>query len=357
MRIGIVGWPQSGKRTLFSLLTGKGIPAGGTDRAKAVPGTAAVHDPRFEELVDLYRPRKRTPAQIAIDLLPDLDERRLRDAAFIEELSKLDAICHVVRAFRDDAVYHVSGSVNPERDVEAIQDELLLLDLLHIEKRLERIAQDARRGKAAELPRERACLERLRAHLDAGAPFRTFPISEEERRILAGHPFLSGKETIIAWNDGEDPRAAAERVSSLLARYGPRRVEIMPISAKIEAEIAQLESEDDRRAFLSDCGLDEPALHRLTRRCMAALGRISFFTVGTDEVRQWLVRRGATAPEAAGVIHSDLERGFIRAEVTKYADLIAHGSEERVKQAGKLVLAGRDYRVEDGDILSIRFSV
>jgi len=357
MRIGIVGWPQSGKRTLFSLLTGRELQASGSDRAGSVPGTASILDPRFDALADLYRPRKRTPAQIAIELLPDLDERRIREGEFADDVSKLDAICHVVRAFHDDAVYHVHGSVNPERDIEAIQGELLLLDLLHIETRLERIARDTRRMKAEELAREKECLERLRAHLDAGQPFRTFPVSLEDRRLLSGHPFLSGKETVIAINDGEDPRAAAERVSAMRARYGAQRIEIMPISAKIEAEIAELASEEDRRTFLADCGIEEPALHRLTRLCMAALGRISFFTVGTDEVRQWLVRRGATAPEAAGVIHSDLERGFIRAEVTKYDDLIALGSEEKVKRAGKLVLAGRDYRVEDGDILSIRFSV
>jgi hypothetical protein len=263
----------------------------------------------------------------------------------------------VVRGFEDPSVYHVNGSVEPLRDLDEIGAELLLHDLAFVEKRLERLAHEELQGKQARIDKDRAILQRLRSHLEAEQPLRTCPLSPEERRAVSTYPLITIKEMVVALNTSEDRMQAGGADAALQEKARTQRLSVMQLSAKFESEVAELDSAEEREAFLSMAGVREPALARLTRQCMSALGLISFFTVGPDEVRQWLVRAGSTAPQAGRAIHSDIERGFIRAEVMKFEDLMAHGSEPAVKKAGKYQTLGRDYVVEDGDIISFLFNV
>ncbi|HNV46340.1 MAG TPA: DUF933 domain-containing protein [Spirochaetota bacterium] len=356
MKIGIIGLPQTGKKSFFELLTGAKAPSAPQDQMKALSGIAEVRDERFDRLAALYRPKKETRARIAVDLVPRIDPGSVRPEV-LAIAAETDALCHVVRAFEDDAVYHVSGSVNPARDIALVNDELVLHDQLFIEKRLERIAKNQKKGRDERSAREEALLASFREHLDAGRPLRTRAISDEEAALIASYPFLTMKKMIVAVNAGDADIASgciSAAVEEALTESG---IACMRISAKLEAEIALLADEAERREFMAASGIAAPALNVLTGLCMDALGLISFFTVGTDEVRQWEVRRGAAAPEAAGAIHSDIQRGFIRAEVMKYPDLIEAGSEDAVKKAGRFHVMGREYIVEDGDIISFRFNV
>jgi len=357
MKIGILGFSQSGKKTLFHVLTGNGVRHPGVDATKPIPGTANIRDHRFGALVELYRPKSEAPAKIHVELFPDIDKRLLQEGKIFRDIAGMDALCHVVRGFEDPSVYHVSGSVEPLRDLDEINAELLFHDLGFVEKRLERLAHDELSGKQARIDRDRAILERLRSHLEAEQPLRTFPLSPEDRRAVATYPLITLKEMVVALNTSEDRGLDHAVDSALQDRARTQRLSLMVLSAKFEAEVAELESAEERQAFLDSAGVREPALARLTRQCMSALGLISFFTVGPDEVRQWLVRAGSTAPQAGRAIHSDIERGFIRAEVMKYDDLMAHGSEQAVKKAGKYQTMGRDYIVEDGDIINFLFNV
>jgi hypothetical protein len=357
MKIGIIGLPQSGKKTLFHVLTGNGVRGPGADATKPHPGVADIRDRRFDALVALYRPRSEAPAKINLELFPDLDKRVLADGKVFLDLSLVDALCYVVRGFEDSAVYHVDGSVDPVRDLDALGAEFLLHDLVFVEKRFERLERDARHTRQADMAKDRALLERIKEHLEAERPLRTMPFSPEELRAVATYPFVTRKELVVALNASEDASQAQTAFAQLEERARRARMHLMRLSARFEAEVAGLESADERSAFLASAGIAEPALERLTRLCMSALGLISFFTVGSDEVKQWLVRKGCTAPQAAGAIHSDLERGFIRAEVMKFSDLMELGGEAAVKRAGRYALCGREYVVEDGDIVNFLFNV
>lgn len=355
MKIGIVGFPQSGKKTLFKLLTGADIKSSGTD---SVPGIADIRDARFDALVALCDPRKTAPAQIAMDLMPDLDKRLIQEGSIFKDIANLDALCLVVRSFKDEAVYHVSGSVDPERDIDEITGEFLLHDMLFIEKRFERIELSAKKKGMDDLQKkELAVLGRLKERLDRNLPLRGCEIPEEDMKIIMSYPFITFKEMVIVLNAGDNELGSIDLKSRLIERYKAHGIKIMQISAKLECEIQGLESDEERAEFMQVSGITEPAINQLTQLCMEALGLISFFTVGKDEVKQWLVRAGSLAPVAAGVIHSDIERGFIRAEVMKYSDLMELGSEEKVKLAGKHYVMGRDYPIANGDIVNFRFNV
>ena len=356
MKIGIVGLPQSGKRTLFELLTGTKLPRR-SDGQKPVPGVAHLRDTRFESLAALYDPQKRTPAQIELELLPDLDKRMIQEGAVFRDIARLDAICCLVRAFSDSAVYHIEGSVDPARDIDMLTAEFVLHDLLFIEKRLERIALSDKKGKGALYAGEKAVLVQLQEHLERDLPVRTCPLTDEERAVISGYPFITLKQLVIVLNQSEEALETTDLVDSLRSRYEGRRLDIMQISAKLESEIAALDSEEECREFMAASAIEEPAVIRLSRLCMEALSLVSFFTVGKDEVRQWLVPRGSAAPRAAGCIHSDIERGFIRAEVMKHEELLAVGCEQRLKRAGKYHLVGKEYEIEDGDVVSFLFNV
>jgi ribosome-binding ATPase len=357
MKIGIMALPQSGRRTVFTLLTGDAAAAARPEGKDAITGVAPVLDPRFDRLVAMYHPKKETRARTTVELIPPLEENTVKEGAVFRDIAGTDALCLVTRDFADESIYHVKGSVDALRDIDAVMGELLLHDLLLLEKRLERIAEGKKRSRDERAEKEEPVLSRLRDHLEKDRPLRTMELSDEERKLLVGYSFITMKEMIVVMNTGEGDLADDARVNAARARYAACAVSVVKLSARLEAEIASLDSDEERTAFMKDAGIAETALSLLTRTLLASLGLISFFTVGEDEVRQWMIRRGAPAPEAAGAIHSDIQRGFIRAEVIKYNDLVALGSEDAVKKAGKHLLMGKDYIVEDGDIISFRFNV
>ncbi len=355
MQVGLIGLPQAGKKTLFRLLTKVDAAALPPSKSGAVPGVCPVRDPRMERLATLYHPEKVTPATIQYLLMPDLTKESENNQALFKALTSVDVLAAVVRAFTDEAVFHLEGSVDSRRDAEAIQAELLLNDLLFIEKRLERLAKEqARRGPIGV--QEQTLLTKLQAHLNDNRPLRTLPLDAQEQKLLSGAPLLTRKALLVILNVDEGQLTDQRLVQELSARVG-QDVHVAHVSAKLEEELAQLDDPAERDVFLKDLGIAESAIDRLTRVSYEALGLISYFTVGADEVRAWTVRKGACAPEAGGVIHSDIERGFIRAEHMGYEDLIRLGSEPAVASAGKASLKGKEYVVQDGDILNFRFNV
>ncbi|MBI4335738.1 MAG: redox-regulated ATPase YchF, partial [Candidatus Omnitrophica bacterium] len=296
-------------------------------------------------------------ARIEIELLPRLEKDTIAKGGIFKDIADTDAHCHVVRAFKNEAVYHLNGSVDPKRDIDAVNSELTLYDLIFIEKRLERLDSDLKKAKDETAKKDRDLLLKLKEHLDKNLPLRLLALDREEKRLISTYAFVTLKKMLIALNVSEEGLTDESLINELRENYKALSVDMMRVCAKTESEIAGLESADEKKAFLEALGVKEPAINVLAGLCIKALDLISFFTVGPDEVRQWTVARGSSAPEAAGAIHTDMEKGFIRAEVIKYDDIVNLGSEEKVKAAGKFYLKGKDYTVEDGDILSIRFSV
>ncbi len=357
MKVGIIGLPQTGKKTLFGILTGNQI-TDPSKTAKPVPGASDIVDSRFESLVSMYEPKKQVRARLELVLLPKLEEETIAKGDIFRDIADMDAICHLVRAFEDESVYHAKGSVDPLRDIESINSELILHDQVFVEKRMERLEAMIKKIKDENQEKELALLKRFEAHLEEQKPLRLMDISPEEDKLIKSYPFITRKKMVIAVNVGEEALdSAQEMVSRFQDACKDQDIAIMAVSAKLEAEIALLDTEEEKQEFLNDLGIENTALETLTLLCLKSLNLISFFTVGKDEVRQWLVRDLSTAPQAAGVIHSDLERGFIRAEVFSYADLMALGSEAELKKNGKFHVEGKEYIVQDGDIINIRFSV
>ena len=356
MKVGIIGLPQTGKKTLFQILTGSQLREQ-SGPAKPIPGTAEIIDSRFDRLVEMYRPKKETPARVDLVLLPKIEQETIAKGTIFRDIIDVDAICHVVRAFEDDAVYHAAGSVDPIRDVEMVNSELLMHDQIFVEKRIERLEISLKKIKDEKQTKELELMRKILDHLEEEKPLRLMEFDEDEELLTRSYPFITRKEMILAFNVSEDlvgDRSLLEQVSAVCEAD---KIEAMVVSAQVESEIALLDSDEEKIEFLDDLGISEPALGVLTRLCLRALGRVSFFTVGKDEVHQWLVRVGSAAPIAAGVIHSDLQKGFIRAEVMKYDELVEYGSEAELKKVGKMYVQGREYIVDDGDILNIRFSV
>ena len=356
MKVGIIGLPQTGKKTLFQVLTGGAVSELG-GQAKPVPGTADIVDERFDVLVNMYQPKKETHARIDLVLLPKIEQETIAKGSIFQHIADVDALCHVVRVFEDEAVYHASGSVDPLRDVEMVNAELLMHDQIFIEKRIERLETALKKIKDERQAKELELMQRIQLHLEEEKPLRLMQFSADEDLLIRSYPFITRKELILVFNVAEDESGNTEVLDQVRHHCDEQKMEAMVVSAQVESEIAQLDSEEEKKEFLADLGIEEPALQILTRLCLRALGRMSFFTVGKDEVHQWLVRIGSSAPEAAGAIHSDLQKGFIRAEVMKYRELIEHGSEAELKKQGKLYVQGKDYIVEEGDILNIRFNV
>ena len=355
MKLGLVGFPQVGKRTLFRLLTGKEPNPEG--RKENVLGLAKVRDARFDRLVEIYTPRQETPAQIEFFLLPDLDQQASRNDQVLRELEQVDVICYLVRAFQDDTVFHIHGSVDPRRDILLFNEELQLNDLLFIEKRLERLEKEQNKKKDVQrMALEADLFTRMKAHLETGRFLRNFSVTEVEEKLIASYPLLTRKAGIIILNTGEEISEAHDQIDQLRESFREQDFQWIAVSAKIEQELCHLDP-TDRQTFFEELQLDHPALDRLTMLCYKTLGLISFLTVGPDEVRALTNRQGSLAPQAAGVIHSDFERGFIRAEVMKYQDLVKLGSEQKVKEVGRYMQKGRDYVVEDGDIINFLFNV
>ncbi|HLV35322.1 MAG TPA: redox-regulated ATPase YchF [Spirillospora sp.] len=359
MRLGIIGLPNSGKTTIFNALTGSDVAVAAAAGGRFEIHTAVVNvpDKRVDRLSQMYNPKKTTYAQVTYVDIAGLDkgvgEGGIK-GQFRNELSQVDGFVHVVRAFEDDSVPHPYETVDPARDVEILDGEFLLTDLVTVETRLERIQSEMRmkgRGVSTAVSIEHELMEQIKAHLEAEKPLRDFELSAEQEKSLRGYGFLTQKPVLIVLNMGEE----AQDPASLLT-YDHQHSRVVGLQGKIEAEIAQLDPED-AAVFMAEYGISERGADRVIRLSYELLAIQSFFTVGEDEVRAWSVPIGATAPEAAGVIHSDMQKGFIRAEVMSYDDLIAAGSESALKAAGKLRLEGRDYVVKDGEIVHIRFNV
>ncbi len=356
MIIGIIGLPQVGKKTVFELLTGIKI-SPDKPQSKEEIGIAAIRDERFDKFVEMYNPKKKVPATIEFIVLPKIEKESIKTGDAFKPIAKVDAILHIVRAFKDESVFHIDGSVDPKRDIETVENELVLNDLIFVEKRLERLEKDLKGKKDPLKEKEKELLTRIKAHLDSNLPLRSFSLNDEEKKILTASEFLTKKKIVTALNVGEEDLKNRELLEDIINSLKGKDLPVMMLSAKVEKELEGFESLEEKKIFMNELGIDESALSKLTKLCFEALGLISFFTVGQDEVRQWTVRKNSTAPEAAGAIHSDLQRGFIRAEVMKTKELLELGGEDKLKAAGKVYLKGKEYIVEDGDILNIRFNV
>ncbi len=358
MKTAIIGLATVGKSALFQVMTGSAAPAP-AGRPEPRLGIARVPDPRLERLAQMYHPKKVTPATIEYVDVPGVAKGEGSALVDLPALRGVDALVHVVRAFESDLAPHPEGSVDPLRDAGMLDLELILADLGLVERRLERLEANIKKGNKAEDVAERELFVRLKSGLESERPMRELELSDEERRRLRNYAFLSEKPVLLVVNLGED---ALRDAAAYLERSGLQRFAARPgfamcaVSAQVEAELAQLAPED-ARAFRDDLGLTEPGLDRVVRTSYALLGLISFLTAGEDECRAWTIRRGTKAQQAAGEIHSDIERGFIRAEVVAYDDLIAAGSLGACRDKGTLRLEGKEYLVRDGDVINFRFNV
>jgi GTP-binding protein YchF len=324
-------------------------------------GVARVPDLRVDALAEMYRPRKKTPATVEYVDVPGVAKGEGAALVDLPALRGVDALVHVVRAFESATVAHPDGSVDPLRDAKMLELELILADLGMVERRLERLDAGIKKARRAEDVAEREVFVKLKTALEAERPLRDVVpgLTEEERKRLRSYSFLSEKPLVLVVNMGEDDvRDAAGRLerSGLVGFASAPGMALCPVSAPIEAEMAQLSGED-ARAFREDLHLPEPGLDRVIRTSYALLGLVSFLTAGEDECRAWTIRRGTKAQQAAGAIHSDIERGFIRAEVVAYDDLMAAGSLAACRERGTLRLEGKEYVVRDGDVINFRFNV
>ncbi len=358
MRIGLFGFPQTGKSTLFRLLTGL-EPTQHAARGEAQIGVTRVPEPRLERLAEMYRPRKVTPATVEYLDLAGVAQGEAATALPLEQLRLVDALAHIVRAFPDDAVPHGEGPIDPARDAATMETELILADHTIAERRVEKLDALARKTNREEEKAELALLRKVLEQLERAIPLRNVDFDTRERHMLRGYTFLSLKPLLVVVNagEGDGPKLGDGAAAYGLVEFGRQpATEVVALSAKIEAEIAQLDAAD-AATFRNDLGIGEPALERMIRASYHLLGRVSFFTVGEDECRAWTIRAGTPARSAAGTIHSDLEKGFIRAEVVTYRDLIEGGSWGTARDRGTLRVEGKDYVVQDGDILVVRFNL
>jgi GTP-binding protein YchF len=356
LRAALIGFGQTGKTSLFQLMTNAARAAPG--KGEATIGISKVPDPRLDRLTAMYNPKKRVPATVEFsDMATPVRAGSAQALVDVAAYKNADALVHVLRAFADPAVAHPSGSIDPARDAQAMEDELILADLGVAERRLERIDKDLKKSKTADLERERDVVTLCRTTLEDGRPLRSLDLQGDDLKRLRGFQFLSAKPLLIVLNLDEaglaagGPQAAdAAGLTPFLSRAATASV---AVCAKIELEIAQLEPAD-AAAFLADLGLTESGLDRVIRASYDLLGYISFLTVGEDECRAWSIPRGYSAQLAAGEIHSDIARGFIRAEVVAYDALITRGSMAACRDHGEVRLEGKEYVVLDGDIINFR---
>ncbi|HWQ12030.1 MAG TPA: redox-regulated ATPase YchF [Roseiflexaceae bacterium] len=360
MKIAIIGLPNSGKTTVFNALTRGTAETAAYSSGQLEPNIATVKvpDARLQVLAEMFHPKKVTPADVQYVDVGGLSGGATKGAglppALLNYIGGADALLHVARAFEDESVPHPEGTVNLARDVEAVDLELAFSDLAIIERRLQRLAAEI--GKMASKDRElrvaeRDLLLRLQAALEAGQPIRDVDMTDEEERLVRGYQFLTAKPLLLLINIGEQQLASPPQLA-----YDHRRSAVVTLAGKIEAELAQLDDED-ARTFMDDLGIAEPARERVIARSYDLLGLISFLTAGPDEVRAWTIRKGTPAVEAAGAIHSDIQRGFIRAEVVAYEDLVRAGSMAEAKKHGAVRLEGKQYIVQDGDVCHFLFNI
>ena len=359
MKNGIIGLPQVGKTSLFKILTKSEVATGGYSGREAHIGIAKVPDERLDKLAALYSPKKLMHATIEYADVAAVGQEALKDSGYINTLRSVDAIIHVVRAFDDPSIPHV-GPIDPLRDIKNVEFDLMVSDLGQVEKRLERLQKDLKKGKTAELERENDLLIRAKAWLEEEKPLREMEINADDEKRIRGVMFLSQKPVLYVLNVtessnlGDDLENAAAKFN-LTEVGGKKNAGVTAICGKVEAELATM-SDADAADFLSSYGLHESGLSRLIRKSYELLGLISFFTVGEDECRAWTVTKNSRAQNAAGAIHTDLEKHFIRAETIHWDKLLEAGSEANAKNKGWLRLEGKDYIVQDGDVMHIRHS-
>ncbi len=358
LRAGLIGFPSSGKTSLFQLLTSAREAPRASGKSEANVGVSRVPDERLDQLTALFNPRKHTPATVEFADIAGLGGARTGAQALLDvaPFRNADALLHVVRMFRDPSVPHPAGSVDPARDVRAMEDEVILADLGVVERRLERLDRDLKKSPSPDLRREQEILIRCREALEAGQALRALALAADDARRLRGFQFLSAKPLLIVLNldEADLPRADdAVALAGLGAFLEGAATRAVPICAKIELEIAQLDPAD-AAAFMSDLGLRESGLDRVIRASYDLLGYVSFFTVGEDECRAWSIPRNMSAHLAAGEIHSDISRGFIRAEVVRYEHLLARRTLAACRDHAELRLEGKEYVVQDGDVINFR---
>jgi GTP-binding protein YchF len=357
LRAGLIGFPGTGKTALFQLLTSaRDAPRPG-GKAEANVGVSRVPDERLDRLTAMFNPRKRVPATVEFADIAGTSGRGGAQALLdVAAFRNADALLHVVRMFRDPSVPHPAGGVDPARDVRTMEDELILADLGVVERRLERLERDLKKGSGAELRKEQEVLTLCRAALEDGRPLRALTLAPDDQKRLRGFQFLSAKPLLLVLNLDEADLPSADdavRLAGLEAFVTGAATRAVPICAKIELEIAQLDAAD-AKAFMQDLGLRESGLDRVIRASYDLLGYISFFTVGEDECRAWSIPRDTSAVLAAGEIHSDISRGFIRAEVVRYEALLERGTLAACRDRGELRLEGKEYVVLDGDVINFR---
>lgn len=365
MKLGIVGLPNVGKSTLFNAITQAGAEAANYPFCTIEPnvGVVGVPDHRLNKLAEMYNPKKFTPAVIEFYDIAGLVRGASKGEGlgnkFLSHIREVAAIVHVVRCFEDSNIVHVEGSVDPLRDIETINLELIFSDLEVLERRMDKTNKTARSGdrKSQE---ELQFMEKLKAHLENGKPVRTYDMTKDEMELVEQYFLLTSKPVLYAANLSEDDIIngfdSNPYLKKVMELANSENSEVIPICAKVEEEISVLD-EDEKIVFLADYGLEEPGLNRLIKTSYKLLGLISFLTAGPDEVRAWTITKGTKAPQAAGKIHTDFEKGFIRAEIVAFDDLMACGSETVAKEKGLVRLEGKEYVMKDGDVVNFRFNV
>ena len=360
MRIGIIGLPASGKSTVFRLLT-HGQPAHPASR----PGEASIAvvrmpDPRLDPLASLFKPKKVTPSSLEFIDLPPLVKGSAKAGGtggqVLPQMRQTDVLLVVLRAFKDERVPHIEGRVDPGKDAAILQEELLLADLDVVEKRIAKIEEGLRKGKKDESHQELALLKRCHEALDAERPLREISFPPEDERLLRGFQFLTAKPLCFLVNVGEETGTLPATLEEVIGKRGGPHARVVALPAKLELELAELPP-DEASAFRTELGLHGSSVPLMLQACKDLLGLITFFTVVGDELRAWMIPRGASAVQAAGTIHTDMERGFIRAEVVAYEALTRCGSMAAARKEGLVRLEGKDYVVLDGDVITIRFNV
>jgi len=362
LQCGIVGLPNVGKSTLFNALTKAGIAAENYPFCTIDPNTGIVEvpDPRLDMIAAMVKPQKVVPAVVEFvdiaGLVAGASKGEGLGNQFLANIRETHAIAHVVRCFEDANVVHVSGKVDPIADIETINTELALADLATVERQLARYGKVAKAGGDKEAQRLVAVLEKCQAVLNEARPVRALDLYEEEKAVLCTLSLLTAKPTLYVANVREDGFKGNPHLEAVRRHAATEGAPVVAVCAAIEAEIADMSAED-KAVFLADMGMSEPGLNRVINAGYALLGLQTFFTAGPKEVKAWTVRRGATAPQAAGVIHTDFEHGFIRAEVIAYEDYVTHKGEQGAKEAGRMRVEGKDYVVKDGDVIFFRFNV